>query len=127
MRLVKLEDWEAIMIAFAMSDEKSDDRNSIELGAIMDRYRYGLIVFALGVSLALEWYLLFLAICIHVWLIIRNGRMSSRREEVRAAMESFPWVAMHQLVRNSLEMVKCRRMIERGYGSRANTNIILQE
>ena len=48
-------------------------------------------------------------------------------EEVRGGLKDYPWSSIHRLCKDSLEMLKCRRMIERGYDSRTNTNIILQE
>jgi hypothetical protein len=48
-------------------------------------------------------------------------------KEVCVSMKDYPWNAVHGSLKDSLEILKCRRMIERGYDSRANTNIILQE
>ncbi len=92
-----------------------------------NRYLYILVGLGFVLSIVIQWYAAALITLIWMTYEMREKWRISQIEELCMEIKGYPWYAIHELLKDSLEILKCRRMIERGYDSRANTNIILQE
>jgi hypothetical protein len=92
-----------------------------------NQYETLLLVAGLAFAFALDRYVILLFFAVQIVRKLMQDHKSKRLERIESALNGSNWLMYHQSMRDALEFLKCARMIQKGYSSKSNTNIILQE